>query len=156
MSNQGKIIAADVDGPRSDRLNQNLERLGIENTEVISGDLRDEENKLKNKKLLFDKILLDVPCSNSGVFRRRPDAKWRLLPNSTKDMTKLQLHLVNSILPLLKKGGHLVYSTCSIDEEENTGVISTLLETHNYLKKLDEVQLLPSENNDGAYAALLG
>ena len=156
MSNQGKIIAADVEGSRSDRLIQNLERLGIRNTKIIRCDLRDEENRLKDEKLLFDKILLDVPCTNSGVFRRRPDAKWRLLPNSTKDMSKLQLHLVNSILPLLKKGGHLVYSTCSIDAEENTGVVSKLLETHNYLKKLDEVQLLPSENNDGAYAALIG
>jgi 16S rRNA (cytosine967-C5)-methyltransferase len=156
MSNQGKIIAADVEGPRSDRLIQNLERLGIGNTKIIRCDLRDEENRLKDEKLLFDKILLDVPCTNSGVFRRRPDAKWRLLPNSTKDMSKLQLHLVNSILPLLKKGGHLVYSTCSIDAEENTGVVSKLLETHDYLKKLDEVQLLPSENNDGAYAALIG
>ena len=156
MSNQGKIIAADVEGPRSDRLIQNLERLGIRNTKIIRCDLRDEENRLKDEKLLFDKILLDVPCTNSGVFRRRPDAKWRLLPHSTADMTKLQLHLINSILPLLKKGGHLVYSTCSIDAEENTGVVSKLLETHNYLKKLDEVQLLPSENNDGAYAALIG
>tara|TARA_B100001057_G_scaffold252484_1_gene252737 strand:- start:491 stop:1729 length:1239 start_codon:yes stop_codon:yes gene_type:complete len=156
MSNQGKIIAADVEGPRSDRLIQNLERLGIGNTKIIRCDLRDEENRLKDEKLLFDKILLDVPCTNSGVFRRRPDAKWRLLPHSTADMTKLQLHLINSILPLLKKGGHLVYSTCSIDAEENTGVVSKLLETHNYLKKLDEVQLLPSENNDGAYAALIG
>ena len=156
MSNQGKIIAADVEGPRSARLIQNLERLGIRNTKIIRCDLRDEENRLKDEKLLFDKILLDVPCTNSGVFRRRPDAKWRLLPHSTADMTKLQLHLINSILPLLKKGGHLVYSTCSIDAEENTRVVSKLLETHNYLKKLDEVQLLPSENNDGAYAALIG
>ena len=62
MSNQGKIIAADVEGPRSDRLIQNLERLGIGNTKIIRCDLRDEENRLKDEKLLFDKILLDVPC----------------------------------------------------------------------------------------------
>ena len=156
MQNQGKIIAADVEGPRSKRLINNLERLGVKNTEILSGDLRATKGKLINENIMFDSILIDVPCSNTGVFRRRPDAKWRLMPNFTDELIKTQLELVNAIIPLMREGGQLVYSTCSIDEEENTRVISKIIETHTHLKKIDEVQLIPNEINDGAYAALLG
>ena len=156
MQNQGKIIAADVEGPRSERLINNLERLGVKNTEILSGDLRATKGKLINENIMFDSILIDVPCSNTGVFRRRPDAKWRLMPNFTDELIKTQLELVNAIIPLMREGGQLVYSTCSIDEEENTRVISKIIETHTHLKKIDEVQLIPNEINDGAYAALLG
>ena len=104
----------------------------------------------------FDRILVDAPCSNSGVFRRRADAKWRLMPNYTNELINLQLELLSAVIPLMKKGGKLVYSTCSIDAEENTGVISKIIETHTHLKKLDEVQLIPNDITDGAYAALLG
>ena len=156
MQNQGKIIAADVEGPRSKRLINNLERLGVKNTEILSGDLRATKGKLINENIMFDSILIDVPCSNTGVFRRRPDAKWRLMPNFTDELIKTQLELVNAIIPLMREGGQLVYSTCSIDEEENTRVISKIIKTHTHLKKIDEVQLIPNEINDGAYAALLG
>ena len=77
------------------------------------------------------------------------------MPNFTDELIKTQLELVNAIIPLMREGGQLVYSTCSIDEEENTRVISKIIETHTHLK-IDEVQLIPNEINDGAYAALLG
>ena len=156
MSNEGKIIASDIEGPRSERLLKNLKRLGVKNTEILSGDLRETKDALENENVRFDRILVDAPCSNSGVFRRRADAKWRLMPNYTNELIDLQLELLSAVIPLMKKGGKLVYSTCSIDAEENTGVISKIIETHTHLEKLDEVQLIPNDINDGAYAALLG
>ena len=78
------------------------------------------------------------------------------MPNYTNELVDLQLELLSAVIPLMKKGGKLVYSTCSIDAEENTGVISKIIETHTHLEKLDEVQLIPNDINDGAYAALLG
>ena len=156
MLNEGKIIASDIEGPRSERLLKNLKRLGVKNTEILSGDLRETKDALENENVRFDRILVDAPCSNSGVFRRRADAKWRLMPNYTNELVDLQLELLSAVIPLMKKGGKLVYSTCSIDAEENTGVISKIIETHTHLEKLDEVQLIPNDINDGAYAALLG
>ena len=156
MRNEGKIIVFDIEGPRSERLLKNLKRLGVKNTEILSGDLRKKKDGLENENVRFDRILVDAPCSNSGVFRRRADAKWRLMPNYTNELINLQLELLSAVIPLMKKGGKLVYSTCSIDAEENTGVISKIIETHTHLKKLDEVQLIPNDITDGAYAALLG
>ena len=81
-------------------------------------DLLSRDNSLFNQNNKYDRILIDVPCSNTGVFRRRADAKWRLMPGFTKDLVQLQFRMVESIMPLLKDGGRIVYSTCSIDDAE--------------------------------------
>src|SRR4029434_6446305 len=76
----------------------------------------------------FDKILLDAPCTNTGVMRRRVDVRWRLRPDDFVRMQRLQLAILRGLVPLLKPGGSLVYSTCSLEEEENEKVIEAILE----------------------------
>ncbi len=156
MENKGNITATDIEGPRSNRLKENLKRLGVKNVTVQSGDLLSQDNFLFDQSNQYDRILIDVPCSNTGVFRRRADAKWRLMPGFTKDLAQLQFRMVESIIPLLKEGGKMVYSTCSIDDEENGQLVSKIIEKFSYLKKIDEVLLIPQDDRDGAYAALLG
>ncbi len=156
MENKGTITATDIKGPRSNRLTENLRRLGVENVTVKSGDLLSQDNFLFDQSNTYDRILIDVPCSNTGVFRRRADAKWRLMPGFTKGLAQLQLRMVESIIPLLKDGGKMVYSTCSIDDEENGQLVEKIIEKFPHLTKIDEISLIPQDDRDGAYAALLG
>ena len=78
------------------------------------------------------------------------------MPGFTKDLVQLQFRMVESIMPLLKDRGRIVYSTCSIDDEENGQLVAKILEEFPHLKKIDEVSLIPENDRDGAYAALLG
>lgn len=156
MENKGNITATDIEGPRSNRLIENLKRLGVNNVTVQSGDILSQDNSLLNQTNKYDRILIDVPCSNTGVFRRRVDAKWRLMPGFTKDLVQLQFRMVESIIPLLKEGGKIVYSTCSIDDEENGQIVAKIIKKFPNLKKIDEVLLIPQEDRDGAYASLIG
>ena len=156
MENKGNITATDIEGPRSYRLKETLKRLGVKNVTVQSGDLLSQDNFLSDQSNQYDRILIDVPCSNTGVFRRRADAKWRLMPGFTKDLAQLQFRMAESVVPLLKEDGKMVYSTCSIDEAENCQLVEKIIEKFPYLKKIDEVSLIPQDDRDGAYAALLG
>jgi 16S rRNA (cytosine967-C5)-methyltransferase len=104
----------------------------------------------------IDRILVDAPCSNTGVMRRRVDVRWRLEPWFFAEMTKQQLLMLGNILPLLKPGGTLVYSTCSLDREENEDLIVALQNTHRNLKLVETDATLPWRDHvDGAFAAKL-
>ena len=78
-------------------------------------------------KQSFDKILVDAPCTNTGVMRRRVDVRWRLRPDDFIRMSRRQLAILRAVAPLLKPGGSLVYSTCSLEPEENDAVIAAFL-----------------------------
>ena len=156
MENTGEIIALDLAGPRSERLQDNMSRLAADNVTVMEIDLLEEGAIPAHFKESFDRIIIDVPCSNTGVLRRRVDARWRLMPGFENQMASLQLRLVLAVLPLLKPGGKLVYSTCSIEAEENSEVVASIVESYPSLRVIKEVTLIPSEVHDGAYAALLG
>lgn len=103
----------------------------------------------------FDGILLDVPCSNSGVLRRHPDVRLHYSEEKTKELCLLQQQILEQAIPLLKAKGRIVYSTCSINEMENHRQIERFLQTHPEFSLVEERQILPSENHDGGYAALL-
>lgn len=156
MENTGEIVAVDIAGPRSERLRENLRRMAVTNVKVESLDLLRGGEALAGLKESFDRVLIDVPCSNTGVLRRRADARWRLMPGFPAQMARLQSRLVRAVIPLLKPGGKLVYSTCSMEPEENSGVVAGIIEEFPSLAKPEEVSLLPSPRHDGAYAALLG
>ncbi len=157
MENRGEIVAVDSSTARAARLRENLGRLGVTNTCVEVADLGEIATAAPTwaAPASFDRILIDVPCSNTGVLRRRADARWRLAPGFAPQMATLQLRLTRAVLPLLKPGGRLVYSTCSIDPEENAGVVAAVLESEPSLGKVAERVLLPGEEHDGAYAAAL-
>jgi 16S rRNA (cytosine967-C5)-methyltransferase len=104
----------------------------------------------------FDRILLDVPCSNTGVLRRRVDARWRLTPEFFPAISATQRALLQRMLALLKPGGRLVYSTCSIEPRENIEVVRDVVNNSAGGQLLEDKLLLPHRDHvDGAYAALI-
>ena len=103
----------------------------------------------------FDLILADVPCSNTGVIRRRPDAPWRFNEKKLQELVSLQKEILASLVPLVKKGGFLLYSTCSIEKSEDEEQISTFLERHREYTLIRQRKIFPSGKYDGAFGALL-
>jgi 16S rRNA (cytosine967-C5)-methyltransferase len=153
MHNRGTLLAGDYEPLRLSRLQQNLARLGVTNAEVILVDwLR---NPLAAGSPTFDAILIDAPCSNTGVIRRRTDVRWRLTPDDFRRMSHLQIRMVENILPYLRRGGRMVYSTCSIEPEENEEVVCQITAQYPDLNCLELRKVGPLHDNmDGAFAAL--
>ena len=105
---------------------------------------------------LFDRILVDAPCSNTGVMRRRVDLRWRIQPKEIQRLRDLQLGLLKQAAPRVKSDGALVYSTCSLEPEENVDVVNEFLHEHKNFKLEGEYELLPfADNVDGAFVARL-
>jgi 16S rRNA (cytosine967-C5)-methyltransferase len=126
----GQLVAVDLPGPRIERLKENLARItGLEVALVQADALGDlvpilREHRLPEK---YPAVLLDVPCSNTGVMRHRIDVKWRLEPGDFKKHPRQQLSLLHAAARLVASGGRLVYSTCSLDTEENAQVVRAFL-----------------------------
>ena len=107
-------------------------------------------------KNFFDGILLDVPCSNTGVIQRRVDVRWRITPREIERLSAIQLQILSNAAEAVRRGGRIVYSTCSIEEEEDKGVIESFLKTQPDFRLEKENLALPfRQQADGAYAALL-
>lgn len=104
----------------------------------------------------FDAVLADVPCSNTGVMQRRVDVRWRLSPPELQKLTDVQFRIATHAMQAVKPGGRFVYSTCSIEPEENSQLVQKLLEKHPTWTLVEERLILPPRNHtDGAYCALL-
>jgi 16S rRNA (cytosine967-C5)-methyltransferase len=152
MQNGGLIVASDCSAPRVRRMMGNLKRLGVLPAEGVVHDWTTEILPLWAQKG-FDKILVDVPCSNTGVMRRRVDVRWRLKEDDFESMSDLQLELIRSSARTLRLGGSIVYSTCSIDPEENERVVTELLTADPTLKRKETLQTLPWKDGvDGSFA----
>ena len=150
MQNEGHIVAADNSPPRLDQLRENLQRLAVGNAEVKLADWNNADPAAPDLPA-FDAILLDVPCSNTGVMRRRVDVRWRIQERDLPRQAANQAALLKAVAPLLKPGGRLVYSTCSIDATENEAVVEASGLT---VEKID-TSLPWRDGYDGAFAALL-
>lgn len=120
MGNQGRIVACDSSRPRLERMHENLNRLNVTNAEVRRVDWLSRPLPFEPES--FDRILVDAPCSNTGVIRRRVDVRWRLTPADFEQMPGRQHRILEAVFPLLKPGGTLVYSTCSLEPEEDEQV----------------------------------
>ena len=157
MKNQGAITACDRDEGRIRTLQDNLERLGVEIARFARHDWSSGEPLADAAAISpFDRILVDAPCSNTGVMRRRVDLRWRLTPRDFLRMREEQLRILRATIPLLKTGGVLVYSTCSIEPEENDDVVTAITRKFPFLKFVEQVSLLPFRNGfDGAFVAKL-
>lgn len=154
MENKGLIVACDRELDRVQLLEGNLARLNAKIARVVHHDWN---NKRTAEEIMaaspFDRILVDAPCSNTGVMRRRVDVRWRLKPSHFARMQARQIQIVNSVLPLLKPDGVLVYSTCSLEPEENEIVVNMLLQQEPALIEEDRKKCLPfADQFDGAFA----
>lgn len=157
MRNEGVIVACDRDKPRIEILRQNLGRLGVTTVRDVQCNwLRDKVPDAVASVGPFDRILVDAPCSNTGVMRRRVDVRWRLQPDDFERMPREQIAILGKVIPLLKPGGVLVYSTCSLEREENEEVCAQIARNFSGRVLKEEQALRPFRDQvDGAFAARL-
>lgn len=146
------LLALDIDATRTRRIEDNLRRLGLV-AKVGVADCRASADWWDGRP--FDAILADVPCSASGVVRRHPDIKYLRRESDIRRFALLQADLLDHLWPLLKPGGRLLYATCSVFPEENEGQIDAFLVRQPTAWRLVEERLLPREEHDGFYYALL-
>ena len=103
----------------------------------------------------FDAALVDAPCSNTGVLARRPEARWRLRPEDLEELPRMQLELLAQAAALVRPGGRMVYSTCSLQREENDGVVRAFLAAHPAWRLVRSELIFPAFDHDGAFWAML-
>ena len=156
-SNEALIVACDRDAKRMTPLRKNLERLRAKVAHVIEHDWeRDADGSAVGEHGPFDRVLLDAPCSNTGVMRRRVDVRWRLSPGDFERIAQRQMSILSKVARLLKPGGVLVYSTCSLEPEENEQLIAQALQMLPELKLIETKSIFPFRDHlDGAFAAKL-
>jgi 16S rRNA (cytosine967-C5)-methyltransferase len=153
MNNEGEIVAGDISEERLKLVRENCQRLGVACVDTV---LITENYKSQIANQKFDRVLIDAPCSNTGVMRRRVDLRWRISPEEIMRLQKTQFDLLTFAATKIKSGGVLVYSTCSLEPEENSEVVKEFLRGHKNFKLDGERELLPfADNVDGAYVARL-
>jgi len=157
MQDRGTIIACDRDAQRLQILKYNILRLGTTTVRAIRHDWTREDIPIEIASIApFDRVLVDAPCTNTGVICRRVDVRWRLRPADFSRMANEQFIISRAALHLLKPGGVLVYSTCSLEPEENEHVVRRLLSESRGLRVEAEKASLPFRDGfDGAFAAKL-
>ncbi len=136
------MVAADIDENRLERVSQNLTRLN-EQAKIICGDLSDPS--VIDNSIQFDRILLDAPCSATGVIRRHPDIKWLRRNQDIEALSALQKKILETLWQKLKPGGIMVYATCSVLPEENTQQMAHFLQ---HTKNAKLMKITPSETED--------
>ena len=160
MANQGEIIACDVSRSKLDLVEANCRRLGIS---IVRTCLPDELETIYDQSGPFDTVLVDAPCSNTGVLARRVEVRHRLKPMDLQSLKSLQLELLLKGAKLVRKGGQLIYSTCSIEPGENEDLAQTFLQENHAFEILDQqlhlpgtaVNEMPLIHTDGGYVAIL-
>jgi 16S rRNA (cytosine967-C5)-methyltransferase len=151
MQDRGTILAVDQDAERLQRVAENARRLRLNSIECRLSN--SPHHEVPNGP--FDRVLVDVPCSNTGVLGKRPEARWRLDPHDFEEFAALQEQLLITALDRVKLGGHVVYSTCSIDPRENRQVVDRALARRADVRIARELEHQPGRPNDGGYQALL-
>ena len=149
MENRGEIIAIDIHQHKIKLIDTNMKKLGID---IVKATVMDARNVNKQGRK-FDKILVDVPCSGYGVIRKKPEILYSKNKENIEELAKLQLEILNSAADILKDGGELIYSTCTITDEENTNNIEKFLKEREEFKA--EKLYIP-ENVSGDYDKLGG
>jgi 16S rRNA (cytosine967-C5)-methyltransferase len=148
MNNQGRLVAHDIAEDRLRLIRENCLRLGVTCVEPTMIP------PTSSGQPVFDRILVDAPCSNTGVMRRRVDLRWRIQPAEITRLRSTQITLLERAAALLKPGGILVYSTCSLEPEENREVVAQFTNRQPQIQLQSEHELLPfADGVDGAYVA---
>lgn len=152
MNNKGKLISMDVEGFKLEELKKRAKRAGVFNVETR---VIEDSKTIKRLEGKADKLLLDVPCSGLGVIKRNPDAKWKLSLEVIERTKKLQEKILNEYCEMVKVGGEMVYSTCSILPSENRKQVDLFLQTHSNFEFIIDKTILPNAGFDGFYMAQL-
>lgn len=152
MQNKGQIIALDIFEWKLAELKRRAKRAGAHNieTRMIS------DNKvIKRLHEKADRLLIDAPCSGLGVLKRNPDSKWKIDQDFIDRIKKEQQQILQDYSKILKKGGQMVYATCSILPSENSGQVDEFLKNNPDFKMIKDQKVMPSEGYDGFYMALI-
>jgi len=160
IKNEGRIVAMDLAPDRLRLIRENCTRLGVT---CVRATLNDPNGSLPvtagqggESPGGYDRILVDAPCSNTGVMRRRVDLRWRIQATEITRLQATQIQLLQQAAALLRPRGTMVYSTCSLEPEENSGVIIQFLAANPGFALKTERQIIPSTDGvDGAYVAKL-
>lgn len=165
MNNTGVVKAFDIHENKLNLVKENCERLGITNVEVAEMDATKMDVKLINSA---DRILADVPCSGLGIIRKKPEIKWTKKRNDLKEIVEIQRQIMENAYQYLKSGGEMIYSTCTLNKEENEENVSWFINKHKDLEiekifvgkgdnfiydELNTLTILPNKYMDGFYIA---
>ncbi len=148
---QAIVTATDVHVARLDQVQRGAARLGLKS--VCTVPIREDLVDLPRGP--FDGILVDAPCSNTGVLQRRPEARWRLTPGDIAELAELQRRILTAAVSRLAPGGRLMYATCSIERAENQRVVAAVRAEFPQLTLVEERTYLPGAGGDGGYQAVL-
>jgi 16S rRNA (cytosine967-C5)-methyltransferase len=152
MQNRGRIIAADMSSSRLALVGENCRRLGVTIVATLACEGTHLDRCLRGQQ--FDRVLLDAPCSNTGVLRRRADLRWRIEEGEIRKLATLQEKLLTAAAPFVKPQGILVYSTCSLEEEENQRVTERFTKFHpEFTLEATRSSFPPRDGMDGAFVA---
>jgi len=164
MANQGKIIASDIHQHKLELIKTNVKRLGVN---IVEPHLQDATEQVAEWVGIADRVLVDAPCSGLGVLGRRPEARWSKEEKKLSQFPPLQKKILANAATYVKQGGYLVYSTCTLEQDENTRVVAAFLKDHPEFAKagfkhpltgetVEELQLLPQRDDiDGFYICLM-
>jgi 16S rRNA (cytosine967-C5)-methyltransferase len=155
MKNEGRLVGYDTSADRIKLVTENCARLGVTCVERFSAQTNPSgSDSFGIGPDRFDRVLVDAPCSNTGVMRRRVDLRWRVTSEEITRLRNNQLQLLRRAVALVKPGGTLVYSTCSLEPEENSEVVNVVLAENPWLRLQSDRELIPfSDNSDGAFVA---
>jgi 16S rRNA (cytosine967-C5)-methyltransferase len=152
MKGEGSIVATDVELGRLRRIEENADRLGFSSM-IQPLVIREDLSELPEGP--FDAILIDVPCSNTGVLGKRPEVRSRITPEDIDELVATQKKLLDAAASLVGPGGRIVYSTCSVEPEENSGVVTQFLEKSAGFELVETQEFIPGNPSDGGYQVLL-
>jgi 16S rRNA (cytosine967-C5)-methyltransferase len=153
MHNKGRIIALDIHEWKLKELRKRAARAGAD---IIETRTVTTDKVIKRLEKSADRLLLDVPCSGLGTLRRNPDIKWKLTAEVLERIGREQYGILIAYCSMVKPGGIVIYSTCSILPSENEGVIDRFTREYGNFRKVGERKILPSESGaDGFYMVAL-
>jgi len=156
---KAQIIATDIDSQRLEKLNENIARLGLRSITIVAYEKLFKNSKFDIQNSKFDAVLLDVPCSNTGVLARRIEVRYRIKQKAIKQLVDLQNQLLIAAGESIKPQGKICYSTCSIQKEENSQLVKNFLQQNPGFELESEKLILPSSDSaadhDGGYVAIL-
>lgn len=151
MENEGRIVSADIHPHRLELIEKNAQRLNVKIIETVLNDACKTNDRFIDG---FDRVLVDAPCSGLGVIAKKPDIKWA--EPDFESIAETQRKIIERAKKYVKKGGYMVYSTCTLNSDENENIVSEFLENNkNFIRVSDMIRLMPGNETDGFFMCRL-